>query len=33
MATEISPEVQSWALAGNWDGTYAAQFFVETDDG
>ena len=24
-------EVQGWALAGNWDGTYAAQFFVETD--
>ena len=24
-------EVQGWALAGNWDGTYSAQFFVETD--
>ena len=24
-------EISGWVLAGNWDGTYSAQFFVETD--
>ena len=27
----IDIEEGSWNLAGNWDGTYSAQFFIETD--